>query len=226
MKKNEAKVYSDDALLVTENEVYTIAPYDDSIKEFFRGTAYLYGEYFYIYRGEIDPSDLNSNKYIEPGIYINKKTGSPILVDPDTEDDKTYYQYYDKINSYDPQKLVDAINSKEQIIKPISESSKIFLPEVSKDDDILKRLIKMAILDKGIDLDSYKYRFIDRNSLFNFKSALKNPSAKLSILLFDRGVEAMNLKYTIILEEANPDVTVGDRLSAPISVSSDDTFEI
>lgn len=218
----EMHVYNKDSLLVTENEVYTIEPYNEFATEFFKGVAYLNGEYFYVYRGLLSTPLTN---HIEPGIYIDPDTKKPILVEPTLDEEKEYYTYQDKISSYDPSKLINAINNKEQIIIPVSESSKMFLPEVNRDDDILKRLIKMAIIDKNIDLDSYKHRFLDRNALFNFKQCLKNDNSKLSILLFDRGIEAMNLKYTIILEEKDPDIVVGDKLKKSITVSSEDTYD-
>ena len=65
--------------------------------------------------------------------------------------------------------------------------------------NFLKYVIKKAIIDKGIDIDRFKYRFVDKNALFNFKQVLKGDN-RLSMLLFDRGVEAFNLKYTIVHE--------------------------
>jgi len=221
-----AHVYAGDKLLVTSNEVFTIQPYNETDKDFYKGVAYLDGPYYYIYRGEIDLSKTNMNKVITPGIYIDSITKKSFLVEPLSEEDKEEYTYSNKISSYDPQKLVDAINMKEKIFVPIGESSNIFMPEISKEDDILKRLTKMAIIRKSVDLDSYKHRFLDKNALFNYKSVLKNENSKLSILLFDRGIEAMNLKYTIILEEKDPSVIVGNALKEPIIVSSEDTYEI
>ena len=104
------------------------------------------------------------------------------------------------------------------------ESSKAFCPEITENDDILKRLMKQAIINKGIDIDRFKYRFVDKNALFNFKQVLKGDN-RLSMLLFDRGVEAFNLKYTIILQEDSGD-PIGIPLSQPIVISSNDTHEL
>lgn len=219
-------VYSGDKLLVTDNEVFTIQPYNPDDKMFFRGTAYLNGPYYYLYRGDIDLSKTDMSNIVIPGLYTDEVTKKPFLVEPILKSDKDEYTYANKVSSYDPSRLVEAINTKEQIIVPMSDAPNIFMPEITKDDDILKRLTKMAIIKKSVDLDSYKHRFLDKNSLFNFKSVIKSNNTKLSILLFDRGVEALNLKYTIILEEKDPDVIVGSPLKEPIIVTSEDTYDV
>ena len=101
---------------------------------------------------------------------------------------------------------------------------KSFCPQITETDDILKRLMKQLIIEKGIDLDRFKYRFLDKNALFNFKQVIKGDN-RLSMLLFDRGIEAFNLKYTIIVEEA-PGDTIGMTLKEPLIFSSDDTYSL
>ena len=39
-------------------------------------------------------------------------------------------------------------------------------------------------------------------------------------------MEALNLKYTIIIEEKDDDNVVGTKLSEPLRVSSEDTYDI
>ena len=104
------------------------------------------------------------------------------------------------------------------------ESSKAYCPEITEDDDILKRLMKKIIIDKGIDIDRFKTRFVDKNALFNFKQVLKGTN-RLSMLLFDRGIEAFNLKYTIIVSEG-PGSPIAAPLAEPLIVSSEDTHEL
>ena len=117
------------------------------------------------------------------------------------------------------------INNKEVEVFIMPESSKAFCPEITDADDILKRLMKRAIIEKGIDLDRFKARFVDKNALFNFKQVLKGDN-RLSMLLFDRGVEAFNLKYTIILSEAEENNHIGARLTEPIIMTSEDTHPL
>ena len=97
------------------------------------------------------------------------------------------------------------------------------VPAETLKDDILKRAIKRALKQKGIDLDACKARFASKNMLFNFKSVIRG-NTRLSMLLFDRGAEALSLKYTILLEEAGGEI-VGKELTEPIAISSDELYD-
>lgn len=81
-------------------------------------------------------------------------------------------------------------------------------------------------MEKEFDIDNNKAGFKDKNALFNFKQVVKSEDAKVSILIFQRGMEAMGLEYDIVIRENNPDKAIGKALVMPIKVSSDDTFEI
>ncbi len=218
------KVYSNDSLLITNDEILTIKIYNENSNIFEKGIAYLDGEYFYIYRGEITEKELHKEGVkLEPGIY--RCNGKNILIMPLTDEEKKYYTYEDKISSIDPNKIIEMINTKEKILVPVPESSKLFIPVINKEDDILKRLIKKALIEKNIDIDQYRHRFLDKNALFNFKQVIKNNNT-LSILLFDRGCEALNLKYTIILEELDPENVIGEKLDISITAASDDVYDL
>lgn len=232
MAEIEQEIYDKDSLLVTDKEIYQIKIYHEDIQNFEMGVAYLSGEYFLPYRGECDIKELIKNDHIEPGIYTEKKSydgqseiNDTYLQFPSTDEEREQYKYEGKISSIDPNKIIEMVNNHEQILIPASDSSKTFLPTVNVNDDILKRLIKKVLIQKQIDIDNYRTRFVDKNALFNFKQVIKGDN-KLSILLFDRGCDALNLKYTIIVEEADPNVTIGERLDGPIKASSEDTYEI
>lgn len=223
MSEREKAVYTKDSLLVTDDEIFGIKLFDEDLKAFEKGIAYLYRDYYYIYRGKREKDSIE-DLYPEPGIYIDPKDESVYLIDPYTPDDKKKYSMDGKISTIDPQKIIDAVNNKEEILIAIPESSKIFLPTLNNSDDILKRLVKQALIKKGIDIDQYKHRFVDKNALFNFKQVIKGDN-KLSMLLFDRGCEALNLKYTIIIEEQDPNNYIGAPLEEKIISGSDDTYE-
>lgn len=210
-----------DILLDDGKVMRNVLLFNPEIKDYDDMVAYLHGDYYYLFRGKI-PLDNNPK---EPGIYLDRQTGSPILVQPTSEKDIKQYTYNDKICSTTANEIIDKINRKEVEVFVMPESSKAFCPEITENDDVLKRLMKKAILDKGIDIDRFKARFVDKNALFNFKQVLKGDN-RLSMLLFDRGVEAFNLKYTIILSEANTGTTIGAHLAEPIIVTSDDTHPL
>ena len=48
----------------------------------------------------------------------------------------------------------------------------------------------------------------------------------MSIMLFERLMEALHLKYTIIIEEVSPEEACGKKIMEPIRISSEDTFEM
>lgn len=214
-------VLTPNSLLDDGKVMRNVLLYNEDIKKWDPMVAYLDGDYYYLYRGEIN---MNTDKVKEPGIYIDKDTKRPVLAVPSTEEEKKKYSYNDKICSTTTNEIVEKINNHEVEVFIMPESSKAYCPEITEDDDILKRLMKKAILEKGLDIDRFKTRFVDKNALFNFKQVLKGNS-RLSMLLFDRGVEAFNLKYTIILEEDNGS-PIGVPLAEPIIITSNDTHPL
>ena len=209
-----------DILLDDGKVMRNVLLFNKDIKEWDPMVAYLDGDYYYLFKGKV-PENGNIE---EPGIYIDRQTNEPLLAVPSTDEEKKKYSYNDKICSTSANEIIDKINRKEVEVFIMPESSKAYCPEITEDDDILKRLMKKIIIDKGIDIDRFKTRFVDKNALFNFKQVLKGTN-RLSMLLFDRGIEAFNLKYTIVLEEDLGD-PIGIPLSEPIVVSSNDTHEL
>ena len=214
-------IITPDILLDDGKVMRNVLLFNEDIKQFDPMIAYLDGDYYYLYRGNL-PNAVTG--HLEPGIYYDNQSCKYILAVPSTDEEKRKYTYNDKICSTTANDIIDKINKKEVEVFVMPESSKAFCPEITENDDILKRLMKQAIIDKGIDIDRFKYRFIDKNALFNFKQVLKGDN-RLSMLLFDRGAEAFNLKYTITLSEDSGDV-IGIPLKKPIVVSSNDTHEL
>ena len=209
-----------DILLDDGKVMRNVLLFNKDIKEWDPMVAYLDGDYYYLFKGKVP----ENGKIEEPGIYIDRQTNEPLLAVPSTDDEKKKYSYNDKICSTSANEIIDKINRKEVEVFIMPESSKAFCPEITEDDDILKRLMKKIIIDKGIDIDRFKTRFVDKNALFNFKQVLKGNN-RLSMLLFDRGIEAFNLKYTIIVSEG-PGSPISIPLAEPLIVSSEDTHEL
>lgn len=209
-----------DILLDDGKVMRNVLLFNKDIKEWDPMVAYLDGDYYYLFKGKV-PENGNIE---EPGIYIDRQTNEPLLAVPSTDEEKKKYSYNDKICSTSANEIIDKINRKEVEVFIMPESSKAYCPEITEDDDILKRLMKKIIIDKGIDIDRFKTRFVDKNALFNFKQVLKGTN-RLSMLLFDRGIEAFNLKYTIIVSEG-PGSPIAAPLAEPLIVSSEDTHEL
>ena len=209
-----------DILLDDGKVMRNVLLFNKDIQEWDPMVAYLDGDYYYLFKGKV-PENGNIE---EPGIYIDRQTNEPLLAVPSTDEEKKKYSYNDKICSTSANEIIDKINRKEVEVFIMPESSKAYCPEITEDDDILKRLMKKIIIDKGIDIDRFKTRFVDKNALFNFKQVLKGTN-RLSMLLFDRGIEAFNLKYTIIVTEG-PGSPIAAPLAEPLIVSSEDTHEL
>lgn len=215
MENAEKSMYTADQLICTNEDILKIALFNKNDESFSKGFAYIDGDYFYLYRGEM--------KYETkiPGIY--KRGNEVVLVPVTTDEDKNIYNVESHIADLNVENIVNILKNNEDIYISLPDSSKMFIPPVQNTDDILKRAIKIALSEKGIDIDQYKSRFVDKNALFNFKQVVKGDT-KLSMLLFERGTDALGLKYTIILEELDPELSIGNILKAPIIVSSEDTF--
>lgn len=214
----EKNIFTNESRIVTRTGVYFIKLYNEKDTYFSEDTAYLKGDQFYIYNGEtsIDPT--------KPGIWFDTRIDKYILVEADPDDEE--YRWENKVGTLNPDEIVNMINNKEVVIVNFPDSEGSAIPEIKDNDDILKRLIKEALQKKQINIDLYKSRFVDKNALFNFKQVIKG-DGRVSMLLFDRGMDAFNLKYTIIIEEADPDnLIIGLPLTAGISASSADTHTL
>ena len=201
--------------------LYDIGLYDDKMRVLDTQTVYLYGDYFYPYRGKWNDAIANTT----PGFYFDDVHDQLIRIDPETEEEKKTYDYHGKIQRVDFLTIRDVLNKGEQTICNMPESSKLNITPLKASDDILKRLVKMAIMDKGIDIDQYRARFIDKNALLFFMQVIKGDN-RLSMLLFDRGTTALNLKYTIILEEKDPEHPIGKALTRKLVCTSEDTYSM
>lgn len=212
---------SPDDLIITDKGVYKIgllASLKDHPEDVQEGIGYLEGDLFYLYKGEYIP-DYSK----EPGIY--KDGDTLILVHPQTPEQLEEMQYSDKIVVNDIVSVAAMCESGlDDIEYDQCDCGRIFAPALTMQDDILKRAIKMALLVKHLDIDSRRDRFPDKNALFNAKQVIKG-NQKLSAMLFDRWCDALNLKYTISLEEIDADKSIGNPLPSPIEIHSNDSFQ-
>ena len=230
--ENEVKydgfTISKNSAIITDTNIYEVDLLPDLTEftgDFDEGTAYVDNDFFYIYRG-IAKSIKHTE--LKPGIYKYPKQDNDTLyfiVEPKTDEQKAEYNVFDHVATLSTTSIIDTANTKEELLVAIPESAKIFQPTLSVNDDMLKRISKLILINKNIDIDKCKDRFSNKNELFNFKQVMKGDS-KFSFLIFNRGCDATNMKYTIIVEEKDPDNCIGEPLKEPIIVSSEDTYDI
>ena len=219
--------YSADSIIATDDAILQIDLLPDDLEEvdeFKEDVAYISGPYFYVYRGVGNPA---TKEYKKPGIYKNKDGGEPkwFIVEPSTDDEKKEYEHITKVCTLHPVSIVDTANTTEELLVAIPESTKIFQPQITEKDDILKIAAKKALLAKNVDLDRYKDRFSNKNELFNFKQVLRGDN-KLSMKIFTRGMDALNLEFVIIIREKSTNDIVGDKLDEDIEISSEETYPL
>ena len=189
--------------------------------------AYVYNGYYYYFRGMV----ANNEEAEVPGIYYNKMTRAYFVVLCDPEN-PAHDIYSVKNNPMQPQLSADAIKKTLEekgetiYVACHSNSSRSAIPDITKNDGFLKRAAKTVLKEKNIELDNYKSSFGNKNELFNLKQVLRSPDGKMSIMLFERLMEALHLKYTIIIEEVSPEEACGKKIMEPIRISSEDTFEM
>jgi len=214
-----------ESIIVTDDGIYDFELMPDlenaSEDDFKEDIAYLDGDYFYFYRGKYNDNVVNH----KPGIYHFVSNNQFILVPPTTEEEKEYYSIEKAMAIKNTVSIIDTANTKEDLLVAIPESAKIFRPEITEHDDILKLAAKKSLLIKKVDLDHYKDRFPNKNTLFNLKQVFRSDNT-LSMKIFNRFIDALNLKYTVTIEELSDKDVIGEKLSEPIVVSSEESYEV
>lgn len=201
--------------------LYDIEMLDMAQTEVDNRFVYLMGKYFYPYRGFWQDATLD----VKPGIYWDDENKKLKRVDPISDEEKAEYAYEGKIHRSDPTTIREMVNSGKMKIQSVPQTSRAFITPVKSSDDILKRLIKMVFEQKQINPDDIRDQFADKNAYFNFKQVVKGDS-RLSMMLFERGAAALNLKYSIMIEEIDPEHPLGKALSHNLVASSEDTYEM
>lgn len=77
-----------------------------------------------------------------------------------------------------------------------------FIPRIGEHDSPAMRALKTAVIDKGIDINKYSDRF---GSNFNNDKRQYNKDS-ISIQMLERQCRGLDIKATLILEDASPDV--------------------
>ena len=209
---------------ILDNSILPIRIYDPKDIEYTDAYAYLHDGFFYLYRGSCMRTIRKG-----PGIFWDpeEKEYYMIKVDKDNLSEVNRYKLSSEhLINFDREKILDDLkNNNKEIYSAAKNTSKAFIPKLLVSDDVLKRATKMFLINKDIDIDQYRDRFSDKNATFNFKQVIKG-DGKLSILLFERGLEAFGLKFKLIIEEIDPDHPIGKALTKPIIISSTDTYDL
>ena len=156
-----------------DENIYSVVPYYKGVK-LEKNTGYLRDGYIYIYRG-----DISRQKKFKNGIFTDKKGNVYFSLDP--EESSKYA--FDNIKDDSIQSIIKQAeqvdpNLKRKIMKQITQSSDIYLPELDpNNDDCFKHLVKLMLHEKKIDLKQYKHLFSKAHFLTNLKASLETKSS-------------------------------------------------
>lgn len=92
----------------------------------------------------------------------------------------------------------------EEALADMNAATSIFIPIINDYDDPLKKMIKKAIILKGIDINRLKHRLPNKYGVGNNKQALVNKT-KMSISKFNVWCELLGIEYEIILKDNGSD---------------------
>lgn len=156
-----------------DENIYQVLPYYEGI-ELEKNVGYLKDGYVYIYRG-----DISRQKKFKNGLFTDKKGNIKFAL---TELDKPKYAFEnikdDSIQSIIKQAEKIDPKLKRKIMREITNSSDIYLPELDpSNDDCFKHLVKLMLHEKKIDLKQYKHLFTKAHFLTNLKAALETKSS-------------------------------------------------
>ena len=154
--------------------------------------------YIYIYRGK-----LRKNEYELPGSIYKKADGSYkwIAHDPDVKERYALSRCKEFAAIDQIKKVLDDPNTTYNEIDPdiLAEGSgEYFAPKIRESDDILKRVVKTALQEMKININTLKKRFNNDYDLNNLKGQLAKPGA-MSSKYFARWAEVLDLEIEVVI---------------------------
>lgn len=186
-----------------DENIYQVLPYYEGI-ELEKNVGYLKDGYVYIYRG-----DISRQKKFKNGLFTDKKGNIKFAL---TELDKPKYAFEnikdDSIQSIIKQAEKVDPKLKRKIMKQITQSSDIYLPELDANDDFMKHLIKLILHDKKIDIKQFKHKFTKSHGITNLKAALETKSSadgkkgSLTLSNMIKWMELLDMDIEVIFKDS------------------------
>lgn len=187
-------------MIKTNDRMKRVIGYISSEYEPFRdGKGYISDDRIWIFsRKKPNTSEYPYFWYEDGEIRFGKVRDS--IKDDFTVDKLVSLDLMDTVYKLDPNEpLYD-----EQMLNDINASTSMFIPEIRENDDCLKKLIKMSIINKKINVNGLKSKLAHSYSLSNLKTALMN-NTKMSIPNFIVWCDLLELKFDIIVDNTGLD---------------------
>lgn len=186
-----------------DENIYSVIPYYKGIT-LEKNTGYLKDGFVYIYRG-----DISRQKKFKNGVFTDKK-GNVFFALNDIE--KSKYSF-DNIKDDSIQSIIKQAEKidpklKRKIMRDITQSSDIYLPELDPNDDFLKHLVKLILHEKKIDIKQFKHKFTKSHGITNIKAALEtktSPDGKkgsMTIANLQKWLELLDMDIEVTIKDS------------------------
>lgn len=187
-----------------DSNIYSVIPYYEGI-ELEKNVGYFRNGYVYIYRG-----DISRQKKYKNGIFTDKKGNIFFVLDPEESDKYAF----DKIKDDSIQSIIKQATNidpklKRKIMRQITDSSDLYLPELNPNDDFLKHLVKLILHEKKIDIKQFKHKFTKSHGITNIKAALEtktSPDGKKGSLTVNnllKWMELLDMDIEVIFRDSD-----------------------
>lgn len=105
----------------------------------------------------------------------------------------------------------------EEEINDLNAAAAFYIPIINEGDDFLKRIVKTAIIEKGVDINKLKSKTDEKYMLPNMKAALQNKT-KMSVIYFLCWMNLLGCDFEIEVFDNGTDKR--DNLKVPIIYQS------
>lgn len=194
--------HNEDPIFISGDSYYKIGTLGGKLEE---GKAYVIGHFVYPYYGQITVDD-NLDK-LAVGLY--KHDGEYHFRPVSSNYEKELYSIDNITATSLPAIWKEVQTNSDNFItdedrEMINSNVKEYRPTVKANDDPLKKLVKHAIIDKGVNVNLFKGVFDEKHGLTNIKSTLSNKS-NLTMMKFLQWCEMLNLNYKISVYDNGDD---------------------
>ena len=182
-----------------DDTIYQVKPFNYE-EELTKDVGYLKDGYVYIYRG-----DISKKRKYKSGLFTNDKNDYMFFLD---DSEKELFAF-DKIKDDSIVSIIRRANNinpkiQHKIMKDINKSTDIYVPELDENDDFLKHLVKLMLIEKKISFKDYKDKFKKTHDITNIKASLDtktSPDGKRGALTINNLLKWVDLLDMDILIE-------------------------
>lgn len=173
-------------------------------------------EYIFPIRPQYNPNNV--------GVTIGSVLTKFVL--PETDEDKEKYSVNRMIDFSETKSIGEVIAKQDSVRKiereVLTSPDNIFTPVIDDEDSNEMKGMKEAVIAKHIDLDKYEHRF---GSNYNNDKRLFNKHT-ISLPMIKRLCNALDMKATLVIEDANSDVPnpIGKKITIDV-ISNDEEGE-